>query len=426
MPENIQTEIGLLPPDWLVQRVDSLFDIQQGKSVSKANRIGDNQKPFLRTKNIYWGRIDLSDLDHMHFDKVEEEKLRLKKGDLLLCEGGDVGRTAIWMGDSIDCYYQNHLHRLRQKDEKEVDPLFALYWFWYAFEFSHFYKGRSNVTTIPNLSQSKLSELPIPKPEISEQKKIASIIRLVQSAIEQQERMIALTQELKSAMMHKLFTEGLHGEPQKQTDIGLIPESWEVGKLESIITDTPIINLKKDRNRVIKYIDVSSISREILRIQNTTRYTLSEAPGRARKLVNKGDVIFATIRPTLLRVAYIEDDYDNEVCSTAFCVLRPNVFEAGRFIYYIVQRVEFIRELSKIQSGASYPAVTDGQVKSMFIPIPNLDEQMQIGNILSTIDKKIYLLYQKRNILQELFNSLLSKLMTGQIRVNNIELPELS
>ena len=113
MGEMISTELGKLPATWRVQRFDSLFAIQQGKQVSKKNRVGENQRPFLRTKNVFWGRLDLSGLDEMHFTETEEKRLALAPGDLLVCEGGDIGRTAIWQGELARCYYQNHLHRAR-------------------------------------------------------------------------------------------------------------------------------------------------------------------------------------------------------------------------------------------------------------------------------------------------------------------------
>ena len=75
----------------------------------------------------------------------------------------------------------------------------------------------------------------IPLPPFSEQRKIAAVLGLVQRAIEQQERLIALTTELKKALLHKLFTEGLRGEPQKQTEIGPVPESWEVVRFEDAV-----------------------------------------------------------------------------------------------------------------------------------------------------------------------------------------------
>lgn len=226
-------ELLTQPSEWRIDRVDSAFEIQQGKQVSKKNRMGDNQQPFLRTKNIFWNRLDLVELDQMHFSEVEERRLEMKRGDLLLCEGGDIGRTAMWQAQVSRCYYQNHLHRLRALDS-QADPQYAVYWFWYAFNVAKLYFGRGNVTTIPNLSRSKLAELPMVLPPLPEQKKIAYVLSTVQRAIEQQERIIATTTELKKALMQKLFTEGLRGEPQKQTEIGPVPKSWEIVELNQL------------------------------------------------------------------------------------------------------------------------------------------------------------------------------------------------
>ena len=105
----IESEIGSFPASWKVDRVDSVFEIQQGKQVSKKNRAGDNQRPFLRTKNVFWNQLDLNELDQMNFTEVEESRLEIKPGDLLLCEGGDIGRAAMWRGEIKRCYHQNHL-----------------------------------------------------------------------------------------------------------------------------------------------------------------------------------------------------------------------------------------------------------------------------------------------------------------------------
>ncbi len=184
-------------------------------------------------KKEVWNRLDLVKLDQMNFTEMEESRLALLPDDLLVCEGGSIGRTALWRGEAGSCYYQNHLHRLRSLNGR-VDPQFVVYWFWYAFDVGKLYFGRGNVTTIPNLSRSKLAELPIAVPPLSEQKKITHVLSTVQRAIGAQERIIQTTAELKKALMHKLFTEGTRGEPQKQTEIGPVPESWEVLRVSDV------------------------------------------------------------------------------------------------------------------------------------------------------------------------------------------------
>ena len=261
-----QTEIGEFPSAWEIARVDSAFDIQQGKQVSSRNRAGEHQRPFLRTKNVFWNRLELADLDAMHFSEAEQSRLELRANDLLVCEGGSIGRTALWNNEVDGCLYQNHLHRLRSKGDK-ANPQFTVYWLWYAFDVAKLYFGRGNITTIPNLSQSKLVELPMAFPSLLEQKRIAHILSTVQRAIEAQERIIQTTTELKKALMHKLFTEGLRHEPQKQTEIGPIPASWEVVDLGDVINLFAGYAFKSDEG-------VSESNTQLLRMGNLYQNTL--------------------------------------------------------------------------------------------------------------------------------------------------------
>jgi len=123
-----ETEIGAVPEDWEVKDIDELYYVKQGKQISaKESKEGKIKKPFLRTSNLTWGKIEISKVDSMYFTKDEFEKLKLKKGDILTCEGGDIGRTAIYNHELEDCAYQNHLHRLRPKTE-DTNNLFFVYW----------------------------------------------------------------------------------------------------------------------------------------------------------------------------------------------------------------------------------------------------------------------------------------------------------
>ena len=222
--------------------------------------------------------------------------------------------------------------------------------------------------------------------------------------------------------MHTLFTRGLRGEAQKETGIGTVPERWDVVALGTLCKNTDAVDLPSEGDRVIEYVDVSSISRDYLHIETTSRFVLREAPGRARKRILTGDVIFATVRPTLLRAAIVPEKLDNQVCSTAFCVLRRDrKMSVDHFIHYLVQREQFVQQLAEIETGASYPAVTDRMVKEQIVPVPPLDEQREIVAILDAIDCKIDLHRKKRAVLEELFKALLRKLMTGEIWVGELD-----
>jgi type I restriction enzyme, S subunit len=202
---HLTGDLGPMPSEWDVIRFDDAFSIEQGKQVSSKTRGGSNQRPFLRTKNVLWGRLDLGELDEMHFSETDEARLKLEPGDLLICEGGDVGRTALWKGEVDRCYYQNHLHRAR-RNRDDVDPEFVLYWLWYAFEVGRVYFGRGNVTTIPNLSKSTLGGLPLPLPPIDQQRALAETLRAIERSTEARQRQVATLMELFRAVMIELMT----------------------------------------------------------------------------------------------------------------------------------------------------------------------------------------------------------------------------
>ena len=278
----------------------------------------------------------------------------------------------------------------------------------------------------PRTSWAHIAQFECPRFSYEEQQAIAALLWRIQDLLKVCEDTLEVAQDLKRAAMRELFTRGLRGEPQKETEIGPVPESWRVVELGSLCLPTDQVDLISEGDRVIHYIDVSSVSRESLRVETTTEYLLKDAPGRARKRVRSGDVIFATIRPTLLRAARIDEALDNQVCSTAFCVLRTaDPEQLGKYVFYAVQRPEFLELLTRIETGASYPAVTDRQVKAQPIPLPPPDEQREIVAILEAIDRKIALHRDKRRVLEDLFKALLHKLMTGEIRVSDLDLSTL-
>ena len=276
-----------------------------------------------------------------------------------------------------------------------------------------------------NREMAYLEELFYPSDK-AEQRKIAHVLSTVQKAIEQQDKLIRTTTELQKALMQKLFAEGTRGEPQKETEIGLVPESWDVARIKKYILKTKNRDPRKEPEKDFIYVDVSSVSNEFFRIENTLKICGKEAPSRARKIIQDGDVIFATVRPTLKRIAKISQDYHNQICSTGYCVLKPDPDKLSQeYLYQYLQTEFFIERIEKLQRGASYPAVRDTDVKSIYIPLPILSEQKEIGKTLNILDLKNDVLINKKQTLTDLFKTLLHELMTGQRRVHELEFDEM-
>ena len=163
---------------------------------------------------------------------------------------------------------------------------------------------------------------------------------------------------------------------------GAVKKGWQTKYLGEILQKTETVNPLQSPNNEFDYIDVSSISNKTFSIEETQRLKGKDAPSRARRLVKANDVLFATVRPTLQRIAIVPDELDNQVCSTGYFVLRPKTELDYRFIFYFLFTEDFMGKMEKLQKGASYPAVTDGEMREQKITFPPLSDQQRIVSIL--------------------------------------------
>jgi type I restriction enzyme S subunit len=203
-----QTEIGPIPESWEVVNLGELFDTQLGKMLSQKARTGSDPKPYLRNKNVQWREIDTTDLLLMDFDRREEAKFTLLPGDLLVCEGGQPGRAAIWQGQMQQCYYQKALHRLRPKDKKITNDFF-LHWLEFAIRYRNIYK-LAGASTIAHLPEVQLKALALPLPSIAEQGAIVESLDHLDIKEGHHLRKRDLFQDLFRTLLHDLMTAKLH------------------------------------------------------------------------------------------------------------------------------------------------------------------------------------------------------------------------
>lgn len=149
-----------------------------GKMLSKAAKKGNSPAPYLRNANIQWDYIDLSDLYEMDFDRDDRIKYELLLGDLLVCEGGEIGRCAIWEGQLPDCYYQKALHRVRLKDP-QANSRFLMYFIWWMSNNGTLVEHQTG-SAIPHLTQTRLRDIRVVWPDFSVQDKIVAYLDDVQ------------------------------------------------------------------------------------------------------------------------------------------------------------------------------------------------------------------------------------------------------
>jgi len=191
---------------------------------------------------------------------------------------------------------------------------------------------------------------------------------------------------------------------------------WKRMKLIDVIQKTETINPQRKPNSSFEYIDVSSVCNKRFVIQEASTILGKDAPSRARRFVKAGDILFATVRPTLKRIAQVPKHLDGQVCSTGFFVLRPKDFVEGRFLFYFLFTRHFMGAMEHLQKGASYPAVNDGEVSSQNILIPSLSEQKRIVAIVDQAFEGIdgAIANTKKNLTnaRELFESYLNAIFT--------------
>ena len=168
----------------------------------------------------------------------------------------------------------------------------------------------------------------------------------------------------------------------------LCPDGVEFKKLGDICSKVNKIKWADNNNHYL-YIDLSSVDVQTKQIHSEYWINKENAPSRAQQIIHKGDVLFATTRPTQMRFCIIDKKYDNQICSTGFCVLRPKIEQVlNKWIYYIISTRTFLDFVAINQKGTGYPSITNKEIFNFSIPIPPLEIQQEIVRILDNFTEK--------------------------------------
>ena len=192
-----------------------------------------------------------------------------------------------------------------------------------------------------------------------------------------------------------------------------IPESWTESSIGKVVIKAKQQNPRKTPDEVFHYVDVSSVSNESFKITCATPTLGSDAPSRARKAIETDDVLFATVRPTLKRIALVPPEFDGAIASTGYCVLRcDKAIAEPRFLYSFLITDHFNARMVGLERGASYPAVRDSDITASWLPLPPLPEQKKIAYILSIVQRAIETQERLIQTTTELKKALMHKLFT--------------
>lgn len=163
---------------WTIRKFGEVCPTRLGKMLDAKKQTGKNKKLYLGNANVLWGKFNLDNLSLMDFDDREMEELRLKKGDVLICEGGEVGRTAIWRDEIPECYFQKAIHRGRP-DLSVILPEYIFYLMFFYSQNGGF-KNYVSVATIAHLTGIKLKSMSVPVPPIELQNKFTLIVNNIE------------------------------------------------------------------------------------------------------------------------------------------------------------------------------------------------------------------------------------------------------
>jgi len=387
-----ETETGLIPEDWKIVKLGDVAEISSGGSAPQGNSYFNGKNPFIRVQHIDREGDRVIKWDLITDDAVKKYKLKIyPKGAIVFPKSG----ASIYLEKRamlpIDAFIVSHLCAVISND-KNVNQKFLFY------ELRNIELSKDKADGYPTLNLSEVKNVKVIIPSLLEQQKIAFILSKIQQAIVQQDKIIETTRELKKSFMNKLFTEGLHGEEQKESEISLIPKTWNIKRLGEVATlqrgkDLPKYEFKKGNIPVIGS---------------------NGCIGYHNKAIKQGPGVITGRSGSIGKITYIEGSYWPH--NTALYVKDFHDNEP-LFVYYLLHRLDF----NKYKTGVSVPTLNRNFIHAALLPVPPKKEQVEIANVLFSIDKKLAQVEFRKQTLQALFRTMLNQLMTGKIRVKDFD-----
>jgi type I restriction enzyme, S subunit len=188
---------------WNLLQVSEFAESRLGKMLDAKKIIGNNLKPYLRNSNVVWFGFKLNDLLEMDFDEKDRVEFSLRNGDILMCEGGEIGRCAIWRDGLEECYFQKAIHRIRLNKVIAL-PEYFVYMFW-LYTMNGGLNKYMGASTISHLTGEKLKKMKLPIPPLALQTQFAQIVSTTEALKTQYQQSLQELENLYGSLSQKAF-----------------------------------------------------------------------------------------------------------------------------------------------------------------------------------------------------------------------------
>ncbi len=397
------TDAGVIPEDWEVSTVGFEFDVRLGKMLDAEKNTGV-QKPYLGNRSVQWGEINVSSLSTMAMSSSDLQRFRLYSGDLLVCEGGDVGRAAIWQDQISECYYQKALHRLRPADDYDPRLMSHYLQFWSDHGQLTNYVTQ---TSIAHLPRDKFITIPLPVPPIKEQRAIAAALSDTDALLRELDALLAKKREIKQGAMQQLLS--------GKTRLPEFTDAWEETTLGDVILKfvgggTPSRAVSEYWQGNIPWVTVKDFTTFDPYLSQET-ITMKGLANSATHLIPKGTLIISTRMAVGKAVRYEIDVCINQDLKALF----PCADVLSEYLYYWFQYHG--EDVAALGSGSTVSGVSLPDLKKLSFGLAVVAEQKEIAAILSDMDTEIAVLAEKRDKIRAVKQGMMQELLTGRTRL---------
>jgi type I restriction enzyme S subunit len=421
------TELGPLPEDWQVVSLRDVF-IEVDRRVANYRDINADRFPVLSlTKN--YGLMLQSERFEKRIALEDVNGYKVVKNGEIVYNPYVIWEGAIHILDRFDYGLVSPVYPVLETNPERADPYFLdmmLRTPLAIAAYNRFAAGAVNRRR--SIRKTDFMAIRLPLPSLTEQKAIARVLSTIQKSIEAQDRIIAAARELKKSLMCHLFTYGLvpvaeaEQVPLKETEIGLVPEHWEVVTLGEVITFTKKPNTLSIPER-IAFIPMELLPSGASRFTNYENITRDEL--RSGIYCESGDILLAKITPCFEngKQGIVPASENVFYATTEVFPIKPKTSRIKQdYLFYLLEYPKLRQDVAtKMEGTTGRKRVPKHIIDQYHIPLPSLEIQGQIANILIALDNKIETEKNRKAVLEALFKTMLHQLMTGKIRVKELE-----